>query len=269
MIKLIAIDMDGTLLNEHHLVTEKVKQAIKKASEAGIKIVLCTGRPVHAVYDYFKELDLPQDEEDYVISLNGTVVQKTTDWEIVYSHQLDHSQLKRAEKLIEPFKMNFTYFDEKNYYYTGEATEMLQFDADLLGMEAIHLPLEELPPELTIFKAMYVAEEAELNHLTASMPAFIAENFYPIRSLSYVFELLPQGANKGEALTGLATKLGFTKEEVMAIGDGENDIDMMKAAGTSVAMGNAVDSIKQIAKHVSKSNQEDGVAHAIYEWALK
>ncbi|EDP67478.1 hypothetical protein CAT7_00590 [Carnobacterium sp. AT7] len=268
MIKLIAIDMDGTLLNEHHLVTDKVKKAIKEASNAGIKIVLCTGRPVHAVYDYFEELDLPKDEEDYVISLNGTVVQKTTNWEIVYSHQLDHSQLKKAEQLIEPFEMNFTYFDEKAYYYTGKKTEMLQFDADLLGMDAVHLPLEELPEELTIFKAMYVAEETELDHLAASMPAFISENFYPIRSLSYVLELLPQGANKGEALTGLATKLGFSMDEVMAIGDGENDLDMMKVAGTSVAMGNAVDSIKLTAKYVSKSNQEDGVAHAIYEWAL-
>lgn len=268
MIKLIAIDMDGTLLNEKHLVTDKVKKAIKEASNAGIKIVLCTGRPVHAVYEYLKELDLPQDEEDYVISLNGTVVQKTTTWEIVYSHELSHEQLKLAEHLIEPFKMNFTYFDEKNYYYTGEPTEMLQFDADLLDMEAVHLPLEELPKELTIFKAMYVAEEAELDRLATSLPSFIAENFYPIRSLSYVLELLPQGANKGEALTGLATKLGFTMDEVMAIGDGENDVDMIKVAGTSVAMGNAVDSIKDIATYETKSNQEDGVAHAIYEWAL-
>uniref|UniRef100_UPI003593C709 HAD-IIB family hydrolase n=1 Tax=Carnobacterium alterfunditum TaxID=28230 RepID=UPI003593C709 len=82
-------------------------------------------------------------------------------------------------------------------------------------------------------------------------------------------ELLPQKANKGEALTGLAEKLGFSMDEVMAIGDGENDLDMMKVAGTSIAMGNAVDSIMQTATHVTRSNQEDGVAHAIYEWALK
>lgn len=269
LIKLIAIDMDGTLLNEHHLVTDKVKKAITKASEAGIKIVLCTGRPVQAVYEYLKELELPQDEENYVISLNGTVVQKTTTWEIVYSHELDHDHLKQAERLIEPFEMNFTYFDEKEYYYTGAPTEMLQFDADLLGMEKVHLPLENLPHDLTIFKAMYVATETELDHLASSLPPFISENFYPIRSLSYVLELLPKNANKGEALTGLATKLGFTMDEVMAIGDGENDLDMMKVVGTSVAMGNAVDSIKLVAKHETKSNQEDGVAHAIYEWALQ
>lgn len=268
MIKLIAIDMDGTLLNEHHLVTEQVKKAIKQASDTGIKIVLCTGRPVHAVYEYLKELDMPQDEEDYVISLNGTVVQKTTTWEIVYSHELEHRHLKQAEQLIEPFEMNFTYFDEKDYYYTGEPTQMLQFDADLLGMEAIQLPIDKLPQDLTIFKAMYVAEETELDRLSSSLPAFISENFYPIRSLSYVLELLPKNANKGEALTGLATKLGITMDEVMAIGDGENDIDMMKVAGTSVAMGNAVDSIKQLAKYITKSNNEDGVAHAIYEWVL-
>lgn len=261
--------MDGTLLNEHHLVTDKVKKAIKEASNAGIKIVLCTGRPVQAVYDYLQDLDMPQDEEDYVISLNGTVVQKTTTWEIVYSHELDHKQLEEAGKLIESFEMNFTYFDEKNYYYIGEPTEMLHFDVKLLGMEAKHMPINEIPKEMKIFKAMYVAKEAELDRLAASLPSFIAENFYPIRSLSYVLELLPQKANKGEALTGLAEKLGFSMDEVMAIGDGENDLDMMKVAGTSIAMGNAVDSIIDTATHVTKSNQEDGVAHAIYEWALK
>ena len=106
--------MDGTLLNEHHLVTDKVKKAIKEASDAGIKIVLCTGRPVQAVYEYLKELEMPQDEEDYVISLNGTVVQKTTTWEIVYSHELDHKHLAAAEQLSKSFEMNFTFFDENN-----------------------------------------------------------------------------------------------------------------------------------------------------------
>ncbi|MEK6189477.1 MAG: Cof-type HAD-IIB family hydrolase [Carnobacterium alterfunditum] len=269
MIKLIAIDMDGTLLNEHHLVTDKVKKAIKEASDAGIKIVLCTGRPVQAVYEYLKELEMPQDEEDYVISLNGTVVQKTTTWEIVYSHELDHKHLVAAEQLSRSFEMNFTYFDENNYYYTGEPTEMMRYDVNLLGMEAKHLPIKEIPKEMKVFKAMYVAEATELDRLSASLPSFISENFYPIRSLSYVLELLPQKANKGEALTGLAEKLGFSMDEVMAIGDGENDLDMMKVAGTSIAMGNAVDSIMESATHVTKSNQEDGVAHAIYEWALK
>lgn len=261
--------MDGTLLNEHHLVTDEVKKAIKEASDAGIKIVLCTGRPVQAVYEYLQELDMPQDEEDYVISLNGTVVQKTTNWEIVYSHELDHKYLEEAEKLIGSFEMNLTYFDEKNYYYTGEPTEMLHYDANLLGMEAKHMPINEIPKEMKVFKAMYVAEPTEIDQLVDSIPESISEKVFSVRSLPYILELLPLLANKGEALTGLAKKLGFSMDEVMAIGDGENDLDMMKVAGTSIAMGNAVDSIMQTATHVTKSNQEDGVAHAIYEWALK
>lgn len=268
MIKLIAIDMDGTLLNESHLITEKVKTALHEAIEAGIKIVLCTGRPLKAIYPYLEELELSQ-EEDYVISLNGTLVQKTNTQEIVYSHTLSHEDVAKLEGLRrKDLEISFSYFNEKDYYYTGKQTEILQYDADLLGMELNYLPAKDIPDDMTIYKAMFVAESEVLDQFIPQVPEFIYQDYYPIRSLSYVFEVLPKQANKGAALLGLAKKLGFAKEEIMAIGDGANDIDMIEAAGESVAMGNATEEIKKAAKYETKTNEEDGVAHAIYRWAL-
>ncbi|ALV21459.1 Cof-type HAD-IIB family hydrolase [Carnobacterium antarcticum] len=268
MIKLIAIDMDGTLLNESHLITNKVKKALHEAIEAGIKIVLCTGRPLKAIYPYLEELEMAQ-EEDYVISLNGALIQKTNTQEIVYKQTLSHEDLVKIEKLRKDVaEINFSFFDETHYFYTGEPTEVLKYDAHLLGMELNSMPVQELPEDRTIYKSMFVGEEAVLDHFVEHIPDFISEEYYPIRSLSYVFEVLPKHANKGTALLGLAEKLGFDHEEIMAIGDGENDIDMIEAAGHSVAMGNATATIKKAAKYETKSNEEDGVAHAIYKWAL-
>ena len=267
MIKLIAIDMDGTLLNNAHQITKTVRKAIFDAIESGVKIVLCTGRPVKAVFPYIEQLDLPHDE-DYVISLNGTMVQKTHNAEIVYSHKLAHSELSKIESIRKDYNINLTFFDESHYFYTGEKTDRLLFDAAILGMEPIHLAIADIPKEMNIYKAMFVGEPAELDRFVQDVPAELYQTFYPIRSLPYVFEVLPKKANKGDALIGLAKLLGIPMSEVMAIGDGENDIDLMNAVVESVAMGNATETIKAAAKYETKTNEEDGVAHAIYTWAL-
>jgi len=267
LIKLIAIDMDGTLLNNAHQITKNVQKAIFDAIESGIKIVLCTGRPSKAVYPYIEQLDLP-DKEDYVISLNGTLVQKTNTQEIVYSHILEHAELSEIECIRKDYALNLTFFDKSHYFYTGEKTDRLMFDATILGMEPIHLDVKDIPKDMVIYKAMFVGEPAELDRFVQVVPDELYQKFYPIRSLPYVFEVLPKKANKGDALIGLAELLGIPMEEVMAIGDGENDIDLMNAVVESVAMGNATKTIKIAAKYETKSNEEDGVAHAIYQWAL-
>lgn len=267
MIELIAIDMDGTLLNSAHQITQNVQKALNDAIDSGIKIVLCTGRPLKAIYPYVEQLDL-SDKEDYVISLNGTLVQKTNTQEIVYSHQLKRTDLNRLNYIRKGYQVNLTYFDETHYFYTGEKTDRLMFDANILGMEPVHLEIADIPEETIIYKAMYVGEPSEIDRLAREIPEDIKQNFYPIRSLPYIFEILPKKANKGDALIGLVETLGIPIENVMAIGDGENDIDLMNAVVESVAMGNATDTIKAAAKHQTKSNEEDGVSYAIYQWAL-
>lgn len=259
--------MDGTLLNDAHHITKNVRKAIFCAIESGVKIVLCTGRPVKAVFPYIEQLDLPHDE-DYVISLNGTVVQKTHNAQIVYSHKLAHTELRDIESIQKDYAINLTFFDERHYFYTGEKTDRLLFDANILGMEPIHLNVADIPKKMNIYKAMFVGEPAELDRFVQDVPDELYEKFYPIRSLPYVFEVLPKKANKGNALIGLAKILGIPMSAVMAIGDGENDIDLMNAVVESVAMGNATETIKAAAKYETKSNEEDGVAHAIYQWVL-
>lgn len=268
MIKLIAIDMDGTLLNNAHQITKNVKDSIFDAIEAGIKIVLCTGRPSKAVYPYLEQLDLSH-QEDYIISLNGTIVQKTNTQEIVYSHKLKHVELSEIDSIRKNFAVNLTFFDETHYFYTGKKTEKLLFDAAILGMTPIHLDVKDIPEEMIIYKAMFVGEPTELDRFVKTVPKEWYQKFYQIRSLSYVFEILPKKANKGDALIGLVDLLGISMSEVMAIGDGENDSDLMHAVVESVAMGNATTTIKAAAKYETKTNEEDGVAHAIYQWALK
>ncbi|WP_414838533.1 Cof-type HAD-IIB family hydrolase [Carnobacterium sp. TMP28] len=267
MIKLIAIDMDGTLLTNAHQLTDNVKKAIFEANERGIKIVLCTGRPLKAVYPYMEQLDLPN-QDNYVISLNGTLIQRTNTKEIVYSHQLEHAELSEIDAVRKDFALNVAFFDESHYFYTGEKTDRLLFDAAILNMEPIHLEIKDIPKDRVIYKAMFVGEPEELDCFVKAVPNEWYEKFYPIRSLSYVFELLPKKANKGDGLTGLAELLAIPMAAIMTIGDGENDIDLMNAVEESVAMGNATDSIKAAAKYETKSNEEDGVAYAIYQWAL-
>lgn len=267
-IKLIAIDMDGTLLNPQHEVTPGVKQAINAAREKGVAIVLATGRPFIGVQRYLMELDL-QLEGQYCITNNGALVQKAATGDCVAEVTLTHDDYLYFEKLARELGVHFQALTKSQLFTANkDISPYTVHESYLTGIPLHYRAVEEMDPAMTFPKVMMIDPPEALDQAIARLPQEARDRYTIMKSSPYYLEILNKQVNKGAGVKALADKLGLSREEVMAIGDQENDLAMLEFAGTGVAMGNAIESVKAIAQFVTKTNMEDGVAHAIEKFAL-
>lgn len=270
MIKLIAIDMDGTLLNDEKKIPKENIQAIKEATQAGIKIVLCTGRPMSGILPYFNELGLTK--EEYIIMNNGCSTYSTKDWQLIDSATLTHDELIFLEEVVKEFpNVCLTLTAENTFYAVGEEVpEIVAYDADLVFTKAKSISLDALRnQEEIVFQAMYMGLDADVTVFQEAVEEALISKFSGVRSQDYIYEIMPQGVTKARGLKSLIAKLGLDINQVMAIGDAPNDIELLDLVPNSVAMGNASDEIKSRCKYITVDNNQAGVAKAIYDYALR
>lgn len=263
MIKLVAIDLDGTLLDPNRQITAEVKSAVKKAKAAGVKIVITTGRPLPGVVDILKALELT-DQSDYVITYNGGLVQRATGEEFI-KETLSSEDWLDLDAAARKIGLPIHAITREGIYtpnhdvgrYTVQEAQMVK------------MPLYIRQPEdiaaLEIAKVMMVDEQEALDDGIAYLPFEFFERYNVVKSTPYYLEFMNKKASKGSAVKHLAEKLSFDLDEVMAIGDEENDRSMLEVAGCPVVMENGKTELKKIAKHITKSNAKSGVAHAINE----
>ena len=271
MIKLIAIDMDGTLLNEKKHIDKAQKEAIHEAIEAGIKIVLCTGRPLYGILPFYEELGLSElDSEGYVILNNGCSIHKTKDWKLIDQVNFTSDDIEYLYKFSESYDINFTLVNDTYYFNIGrKPTDELIKDAGFVFSDITDISLEEAKSgKHKIMKIMFLGDPEIMADFQEKNEDIIKSKYSGVLSQSYVYEVFPKDNNKGTGLKKLAEKLGIKQEEVMAIGDGNNDIEMFEYANYSVAMKNATELVKKAAKYETDSNENNGVAKAIRKYAL-
>ena len=272
MIKLIAIDMDGTLLNEKKHIDKAQKEAIHEAVEAGIKIVLCTGRPLYGILPFYEELGLSElDSEGYVILNNGCSIHKTKGWELIDQVNFTSDDIDYLYKFSEGYDINFTLVND--YYYFNiddrKPTDELITDAGFVFSDITNISLKEVKNgKHKIIKIMFLGNPNIMADFQKENENILKDKYSGVLSQPYVYEILPKGNNKGTGLKKLAKKLGIKQEEIMAIGDGNNDIEMFEYANYSVAMENGTELAKKAAKYETDSNENDGVAKAIRKYAL-
>ena len=271
MIKLIAIDMDGTLLNEKKHIDKAQKEAIHEAVEAGIKIVLCTGRPLYGILPFYEELGLSElDSEGYVILNNGCSIHKTKDWELIDQVNFTSDDIDYLHKFSESYDINFTLVNDYYYFNIGrKPTDELITDAGFVFSDITNISLKEAKNgKHKIIKIMFLGNPNIMADFQKENENILKDKYSSVLSQPYVYEILPKGNNKGTGLKKLAKKLGIKQEEIMAIGDGNNDIEMFEYANYSVAMENGTELAKKAAKYQTDSNENDGVAKAIRKYAL-
>ena len=269
MIKLIAIDLDGTLLNSAKKIPDENIKAIQKAAKSGVIIVLCTGRPKSGILPYFEQLGLT--DEEYIIMNNGCSIYNTKNWELMNYAQITNDELDKLNQVITHYPdIYLTLTGEKHYYVVGnEVPELVRYDAGLVFDIAKAISLDDIKASSEIiFQAMYMAKSAYLDSFQETKEGVLATDFSVVRSQDYIFEAMPKGYTKATALKKLSEQLGITPTEVMAIGDAANDIEMLEFAGHSVAMGNATKAIKGICRYETSTNDQAGVAKAIYDYVL-
>lgn len=269
MIKLVAIDIDGTLVNEKKMMTEPVQQAIRQAAEQGVKMVLCTGRPIQGIQPYMDELGFFDKKEEFAISHNGACITRTDTLEVVDDVALSSDELREIYAFSKNYPPLFTIMNEERFIAVGgEVTPVARNEARVVNMELEEAELDDVVEKDRFLKVVYIGTENDLDVLESVMPAELRERYYVVRSQTYLLEIMVKGTNKGTALRKLAEHLGFTMDEVMAIGDGENDYEMIHAAGIGIGMENGTERVKSIANDITLSNEADGVAHALEKWVL-
>ncbi len=269
VIDLIAIDLDGTLLNRSKEIPAANRTAIAKAIAHNIKIVLCTGRPLSGTRPYFDQLGLSENE--YSILYNGCATYNSSDWTLRSCHALSFDELDYLYHLTADFPgISLTLATQKHYFVLADTVPpIVQADGDLVFLTVEPITLTQFKTlNEPVFNALYMGDPKAVTAFERALRPQLAKAFSVVRSQDYLLEVLPQGVTKASALKELANDLGVPKERLMAIGDAANDIEMLTYAGLGVAMGNATESIKQLADAITADCDQAGVAQAIYTYAL-
>ncbi|HEM5704203.1 TPA: HAD family phosphatase [Streptococcus suis] len=269
MIKLIALDMDGTLLNEKKELMQPQIDAIHQAVEAGVKIVLCTGRPLAGVKPFVEQLGFAT-EEEFIIVNNGCSTHSTKDWSLIDWEELSISDIDYLSTFIENDDVQISLFDEEDYFVLAEkANARVNLDAGLVGMTPQPIVLKEAQSgQHRFFEAMFVGEKEHIDAFENQHNPVLSQHYSTVRSQDYLLEILPNGASKASGLKKLADRLGILPEEIMAMGDANNDLEMIEFAGLGIAMGNANEQVKAIAQDITDTNENNGVAKAIEKHIL-
>lgn len=262
-IKLVAVDMDDTLLDDTLHVSQPTCEAIAKAQEQGVIVTIATGRMFSSVVPFAKQLNI----EVPVISYNGGMVRYTTSREMVFHQSLDEIS---ARRIVEIFRERGWYLQSymDDVLYVVERCEKARFYEDLLGIKAVAVGNEFYNMKHEPTKMLSLAEPHEIQEIQQVIDKELGAKIFSTTSKAHFLEITHPEVNKGRALAVLAEKLSIRQEEIMAIGDSNNDYPMIQYAGLGVAMGNASDRVKGIAQAVTADNNHHGVAEAIKKYVL-
>jgi hypothetical protein len=259
--RLIALDVDGTLLNDDHELTPRVKEAVAAASRKGAEIVLCTGRGSMSALSVLDMLGL----QGTMITHNGASIVESAArnivWETPISPQAAGRYIEYLRKRRIHYDMN-TSFDLYVHRLEGSAADMY----DNLLARPIVRGEEEGWPEHTVKVSAYAPKDV-LDEVEKDWSAWRHELQY-IRSGDEFIDIQHPDASKGAALEKLAAMRGVPREQVLALGNYDNDIGMLRFAGLGIAMANSPDRVKAEADEVTLSNNEDGVAAALERLGL-
>ena len=267
MYKLIALDMDGTLLTSEKKIAESTKIALEKAEEKGVKVVLASGRPIDGITRYLEELDLLK-HDDYVLSYNGGIVQNTHTKEVVSKAVLKGSDLKLLYNISKKLNVNIHAFSAREGLITPKISQYTQYEAEMNGIEITIKDFNEVDDDDEIIKVMMIDPAEILDPAIEKLPKDLYEKYSVFKSAEFFLEFTNKEVDKGLGLKKLGEYLGITKDEMIACGDAGNDLSMVKYAGMGVAMGNATDDVKENANYITASNDEDGIAKVIEKFIL-
>lgn len=265
-IKLVAIDLDGTLLRSDHTISEENKEAIAKAKEAGVKVVITTGRPLKATELYLEECHL-QEPGDYCITYNGGLIQKNDTGEVLDATQMSADDVKDIHHLLTQLDLPMSAVGMNAIFETPHKEGKPSFYREIQPLLEIKedVDIKDIPEISKIVSARTVEE---IDNKISRIPESFYNRFTIVKSRPVLLEFMPKGVHKANGLKFLSQELNIKPEEMMAIGDMENDYTMIEYAGYGVAMGNGDQRIKDTAQYVTKSNNEHGVAHAIEKFVL-
>ena len=266
--KLLALDLDGTLTNSKKQITPHTLETLIRAQqEKGLKIILASGRPTYGVAPLANALQLDK-FGGFILAYNGGEIINWRTHEIMYKNLLDHDVLPYLYECAK--KNDFAIVTYENEYVLTEKPDdeyvLKEALLNVMKIKKVDNFLEAV--RHPIAKCLIVGEPTHLAILEKDMQEQLKDRMGVFRSEPYFLELVPKGIDKARSLSVLLEELELKREELMAAGDGFNDLSMVSFAGMGVAMANAQDVVKENADFITLSNDEDGVAYAVEKFIL-
>lgn len=263
----IALDLDGTLTNHDKVVTPRTRQALLLAESKGAIIILASGRPTYGIVPVAECLELEK-RGGYILSYNGGNIVNAKTGEKLFSQFLPDAVIPILYK----------YAKEKNHALLGYAgneiiTEMPddqyvkeESRINKMNIRKVDNLLNALEPHPT--KLLMTGDPTDMIKAEEELVEILGEKMDIFRSAPFFLELVPKGIDKAQSLLRLLSKINLTPADLMAFGDGYNDLSMLKLAGVGVAMANAAPEVRADADYVTLSNEEDGVAEALLHFGM-
>ena len=266
-IKLLVLDLDGTLTNEKKEITPRTKATLMKLQEQGIKLVLASGRPTYGVVPLAEELDMAN-YGGYILSYNGGTIINCQTKENLHQSSLEPKYIPELYDIAKKGGMEILSYQDEFIVSEDVNNQYVQYESMLTKMQVKAVDCFKAALVKDVSKCIITGNPDELALMEKEMQEIYDGRMSIYRSEKFYLEVNPMGIDKANSLRMLLEKLNMTEENMAACGDGYNDLTMIQLAGLGVAMANAQDSVKEAAQYITTSNEEDGVADFVEKYLL-
>lgn len=260
--RLLVLDLDGTLTNSKKEISPRNLHALLRLQQSGVRIVLASGRPTYGIAPLAEQLQM-KEYNGYILSYNGGEIIDWSSGELLYKNLLPDDVLPVLHQTATDNGQTILTYDNEFILTEHPDNPYVRKEAFLNKMQVRRVDhfLQETPRSLP--KCLIVDDPERLIKTEAELSLRLQRRISVYRSEPYFLELVPLGIDKARSLAVLLEKLGMTCEQMVAMGDGYNDLSMIEFAGMGVAMANAQESVRKAADYVTLSNDQDGVAEAV------
>lgn len=288
MYKLVAIDLDGTMLNSYGMVTESTKQVIKNTINKGTEVIIASGRPIDSIKTIAKEIG----SENYFIAGNGALIYDIKKDEIIYEKFMNKQKVLEIIKICEENSISYNIYTEKTiiakglkynvlYYYKENLKKEENKKTNITIVEDVYEYIKNLENEKflkitvcdetksvfnSIIRKLRTVEDIDVLDVLHMSRKMIKQGTEEVPIEYYYTEISLKDVDKWNAIEYLANKMNISKDEIIAIGDNINDKEMIENAKVGIAMGQSTPVITEIADFVTSNNNEDGVAKALEKY---
>lgn len=262
--KIVAMDLDGTLNDDEKKITPVTCEALMRAQQAGIRLILASARPSPGLYRERDALKIA-DYGGMLMSYNGGCIADAATNRILAETRMDMEATRRVLLGLEALPVTVILDDRTQFFVEDRDGYKVQYECFNNAMSCTEVERLSSFLDFAPFKLLMSVQPEQLVETQKRIAAFLPDDMTVVQTAPFYLEVIPRAVNKGQGIADICRVLGLSTDEVIAFGDSENDIPMLRRAGMGIAMANATPATKEAADRITLSNNDDGIAAALRE----